>query len=483
MLLEISTFVIYFALIIGATLLTYHRQKSDTDFVIGDRSLSFWLTALSAHASDMSSWLFMAYPAVIFTQGFFNIWLAIGLIVFMFLNWQFIAPKIRKITGKNNNLTLNAYFESRFDNKTKSLRTTSSVISFFYYLFYICAGLVSLGLLVESLFNLNYTIGITLGLVLVVFYVFLGGYTTVAWIDLFQGFFLLGVILFIPFYIIGDIGSIDPIILAIKQKKLLSSFFPNFSITTIIQVIFICCGWGIGYFGQPHIITKFMGIKNVDDMKKAQYLGVSWQILALFGATLLGLIGIYMFPKGLPNPELIVLEIVKISLIPFFSGLVLCAILAATTNVIAAQILVVASSLAEDFYKRLFHKKATNKELLKVSRLSVILTAIIAYAIAFNKPSSIYKLVLYAWSGLGAAFGPLLLISLYYKKITKKAAFAGILSGGICASIWPFINSLFEFDIPQLIPSFILSCIFIFVISFFTQKNYKCNDTNISIKY
>jgi sodium/proline symporter len=468
--LELSTLIIYFIAIILIAFLSYKKQKSDTTFVLGNRSLNFWLTALSAHASDMSSWLFMGYPMVIFTQGLFNAWAAIGLIIFMFLNWQFIAPKIRSATGKMNNLTMYAYFESRFKDTSRILRTTSATLSFFFYIFYITSGVVGLGLLVESLFGLNYTTGITIGLLIVVFYVFLGGYITVAWIDLFQGFFLLSIILLIPIILISKIGGFIPIFDTMKMQNLTTSLFPEFSSKTFINIIFIAIGWGLGYFGQPHITTKFMGIKNVKEMPKAKYVGISWQTLALLGATLFGIIGIYIFPNGIANPQLVILDIVKNSLTPFFAALILCAILAATTNVMAAQILVVASSLAEDFYKGLFKKTATHLQTLWVSKISVIIVAIIAYIIAYFKISTIYELVLYSWSGLGASFGPLLLISLYYKKTSRLGAFMGILIGGVVAGIWPFINTKLNWNIPSLIPGFILSLITIYLFSFIKEK-------------
>ncbi len=469
-LIQISTFISYFFAILLVAFLSYRKQKSDTTYVLGNRSLNFWLTALSAHASDMSSWLFMGYPMIIFTTGLFNIWAAIGLTVFMFMNWHFIAPKIRTATGKMNNLTMYAYFESRFQDTSGIIRTLSATLSFIFYIFYITSGLVGLGLLIESLFGLSYTIGITIGLLIVVFYVFLGGYITVAWIDLFQGFFLLGIILFIPILLISKIGGFTPIFNAMQIQNLTTSLFPSFSTKTFLEIIFISMGWGLGYFGQPHIITKFMGIKNVKEMPKAKYVGISWQILALGGATLLGIIGIYTFPQGLENPQLVALEIVKTSLAPFFAALILCAILAATTNVMAAQILVVASSLAEDFYKGLFRKKATHGQVLTASRLSVIGVAIIGYIIAYFKISTIYQLVLYSWSGLGASFGPLLLISLYYKKINRIGAFMGILVGGVTAGIWPVVNSKLALNIPPLIPGFILSLLSIYLFSFVTQK-------------
>ncbi|NGX32961.1 MAG: hypothetical protein K1060chlam4_01018, partial [Candidatus Anoxychlamydiales bacterium] len=240
-----------------------------------------------------------------------------------------------------------------------------------------------------------------------------------------------------------------------------------------LEIIFIALGWGLGYLGQPHIITKFMGIKNVKDMPKAKWVGISWQALALGGATLLGIIGIYIFPNGLQNPELISLDLVKTTMLPFFSALILCAILAATTNVMAAQILVVASSLGEDFYKGLFKKNATHRQTLIASRLSVIFVAVIAYVIAYFKISTIYKLVLYAWSGLGSSFGPLLLISLYYRKVNKLSAFMGILTGGITAGIWPLINTKLAIDVPPMIPGFILSSIAIYLFSLVKEKPLK----------
>jgi sodium/proline symporter len=467
-LLELSAFAIYFTAILSIALLTYKKQKTDTDFVIGNRSLNYWLTALSAQASDMSSWLFMAYPALIFAGGVFNAWIAIGLITMMFFNWHFIAPKIRIATEKTNSLTLNTYFEMRFHDKG-GLRIISSILSVLFFSFYISAFLVSLGYLVDSLFNINYLIGITIGLAIVVFYVFLGGYRTVAWIDLFQGFFLMGIILFIPLYLIYLIHGISPITEAIKIKNLTLSFFPDYSINTWTNILFLFAGWGLGYFGQPHIITKFMGIKKVENMHKAKYVGLSWQILSLFGATLIGLIGTYLFPT-LPNPELITLEIVKNNLHPLFRGLVLCAILATTTNVMAAQFLVIASTLSEDFYKKFFHKQASHKEVLWVSRYSIILVAIFAYAIAFFKISTIYNLVLYSWSGLGSAFGPLLIFSLYTKNTSKKCAYAGMLTGGIISAVWPLFNTLLAITVPPMIPGFMASSLVILSISFIENK-------------
>lgn len=470
--LEITTLIIYFCILLAVAYFSYQKQRTDTDFIIGNRSLNFWLTALSAHASDMSSWLFLGYPAMIFTSGMVGAWAAIGLTVFMFLNWHFIAPRIRVATEQSDSLTLNAYFESRYNDRSGSIRIVSGIMSILYFTIYISSGLMGLGILVESLFNLPYLAGISIGLFIVVIYVFAGGYRTIAWIDLFQGFFLLAVIVFIPTILLVRIGGIGPIMHAVDIQHLSTSLIPDWSPKTLLTVILTALGWGLGYFGQPHIITKFMGIKHVSEMAKAKWLGISWQFITLSAATLVGLIGIYFFPNGLEDPQRVILEIVKETLPAFFAVLVLCAIVAATTNVMAAQILVVASNLSEDFYKKIFRSAATKTELLWVSRFSVLLIALIAFSIAFFKISTIYQLVLYAWSGLGASFGPILLLSLYRKSINRNGAFVGILMGGLTTAIWPFIAQIYHWELASsLVVGFIVSIFSIELVSYLTRPS------------
>lgn len=471
--LQKSTFAGYFLAMAAIVFFSYQKQKSDKDYLIGNRSLNFWLTALSAHASDMSSWLFLGYPALIFTTGLFSAWAAIGLTFFMFLNWQFIAPRIRTATEQMESLTLSGYFETRFSDTSGSIRLVSGLMSVLFFTFYITSGLVGMGVLVESLLNMPYIFGITLGAFIVMAYVFMGGYWTIAWIDLFQGFFLLGVILFIPLYLLSTHGGLTPVMHAVKMKNLSTSLFPDFSFWTFWQIVMTSAGWGLGYLGQPHIITKFMGIRRVEDMSKAKYLGVSWQAIALASATLIGLLGIYIFPQGLVSPEQVILNIVKATLFPFIAGLVICAILAATTNVMAAQILVVASNLSEDFYRRVFRRYASSKELLWVSRGGVVFISLVSFIIAYFKISTIYALVLYSWSGLGASFGPLLLLSLYRKNLNKYGAFAGILVGGSVAAVWPYFQDHYQIPVPSLVISFILSALAIELVSLLMRKRLK----------
>lgn len=473
--IQLGSFFTYFIILSLIAYFSSHKIKSESDFIIGNRSLNFWLTALSAHASDMSSWLFLGYPALIFTTGLTGAWAAIGLVVCMFLNWHFIAPKLRIATEKTNSLTISAFFENRFADQSGVIRIISAIMSIFFFTFYISSGLVGMGILVESLFGLNYTFGISIGLITVAGYVFFGGYKTIAWIDLFQGFFLLTVIILIPTILLLKIGGLNPIFTAVAKKNLATTLLPNFSFKTISEQIMIALGWGLGYFGQPHILTKFMGIEKTSEMNKAKYLGISWQTLALTSATLIGLIAIYTVEGNQTNPEQVILEIVKTTLPAFFSGLVLCAILAATTNVMAAQILVVASNLSEDFYRKITRKSLSAQSLVSISRKSVLIVAIIAYLIAFFKISTIYELVLYSWSGLGASFGPLILLSLYTKHITKQGAICGILTGGISSAIWYSINQAYNLNIEPLVVSFTLGTIVILAVSKLTRKKTSTN--------
>ncbi len=470
MLTEFIAIGLYIAILCFIGFSSYRRGQTSSDFIIGGRSMNFWVTALAAHASDMSSWIFMAYPAVIFATGLFNIWTSVGLTLFMFLNWHFIAPKIRYASEKYNSMTFSTFFESRFADSSGWLRIITAVMLFIYYTIYISAGLQGLGLLIESLFPLPYHAAILLGLCIVVPYLFIGGYVTLAWTDLFQGIFLLIVISFVPLYIWPHIGGWQGIVKGATLKNISLSLLPSYDLKGFLTVFFIMTSWGLGYFGMPHIVTKFMGIKNVDEMYKSKYVGISWQIVALCFSSLIGLIAIPYFIKGISDPQLIFIQMTENFFPSFIATFILCAILGVTITTMDSQILVLASSITEDFYKRVIRKKASSKELLLVSRISIFLIAILAYFIAAEKSQSIFSLVSYAWFGLGASFGPLMIFSLYSNKINKYGAWAGVLSGGTIAGIWPLLSPYFPLEIPTLIPGFAISSICIFFFSKITSK-------------
>ena len=317
---EILAIVLYFACLFAVGFFSYRKQQTDTDFIMGGRSLGYWLTALAAHASDMSSWLFIAYPASIFIGGMKEAWTGIGLFVCMFLNWQFIAPKIRTATEQFNSLTFSSFFENRLGDRSGLIRVFTALILFVFYTIYISSGLVGLGLLLETLFGMPYSVGVLVGIVIVIPYVFVGGYATLAWIDLFQGLFLMCVIIFVPLFLLPHVGGWAGIHAAATAKNLSFALFPHFNFHSISEVLLMSFGWGLGYFGQPHIVTKFMGIRNVHDIVKSKYIGMSWMFLSLSAATLVGLVGIAYFQAS-HDPQLMFIDMVKNSFPAFIVGL------------------------------------------------------------------------------------------------------------------------------------------------------------------
>lgn len=449
------SFFLYFALLLFIGLISHKRQTSSADFIVGNRSLNFWLTALTAHASDMSSWLFMAFPAALFIGGLPSIWIALGLIVGMFINWQYVAQKLREETEKYNSFTLSTYFERRFGDTSGILRTLTAVMTLFFMTVYLSSGLYGMGLLFDSLFGINFYIGLMIASLVVVTYTFTGGFITVAWTDFFQGIFLLGAIVIVPFLAFQQIGGWHAVEESAAHAHISLHLAKDYSFDTFLTIILLAAGWGLGYFGQPHIVTKFMGIQHPGEIYKSKYLGISWQTITLGAAAITGLIGIAFFQNNLHDKELVFVEMVKQIFNPYLGGFILCGIIAANMSTMDSQLLVSASVLAEDIYKHLFHRHASAATLLRASRLSVLVVALLSLLLAFTVSSTIMEMVQYAWSGLGSSFGPLVLMSLYSKTTNRYGAMLGILAGGSIAALWPLLNPLVtSYPIPSMIPGF-----------------------------
>lgn len=465
----------YISILIGIGYLAYHKQTSSADFIVGNRSLNFWVTALSAHASDMSAWLFMAFPAAVFLGGFSQMWIAVGLLGGMFLNWQFIAKRLRVETEKYESNTLSTYFERRFHDYSGTIKILTAAMTVFFLTWYLSAGLIAMGLVFESVLGIDYYVGLTVATVVIVGYTFTGGFTTVAWTDLFQAIFLLFMIILVPFIAFLTLPNGYGTITATAEANGINlGLMPDISIESSLTILFLVLGWGLGYFGQPHIVTKFMGIQNANDMHKSKYVGMSWEIFALLASAAVGIVGIAYFGEGLRNPELVFVEMVKSLFNPLTAGFVLCGVIAANMSTMDSQILVCASVLSEDGYKHLIRKNASSMELLAVSRICVVLVAILSLMMAFSKSSTVLDAVLYAWSGLGCAFGPLLIMSLYSRTANKYGAVAGIITGGLLAGCWQFINPFItEYRVPAMIPGFFISMGVIFAVSKLTAVEAK----------
>ena len=457
-------FGIYFCILLAIGLFFYFKSKTESNFILGNRSVNYWVTAISAQSSDMGSWLFLAFPAAIYSKGLIELWTAIGLVVFMFLNWQFIAPRLRTQTEQYKSLTLTSYFNNKYGS-AGLIGLISALITVLFFTFYIASGLVGLGRLFESAFGLDYYTGIVLGLLSAIIYILIGGYVAVAWCNLFQGLFLLAAIVIVPVYALFKLGSVQTIIDAAHAKNVSLSLLPEGA--SIWTILFLAAGWGLGYFGQPHILVNFMGIDDVKKIRFAKYIGITWQIIVLAAAAAIGLIALPFFiSTPLPNPELLFVLMTKSLFFPLLAGFILCGILAATLSSMNTQILIAGTVIAEDIYKKIFNRQASSHMVVWVSRVVVVAVSISALFIARNNSNTVYDLVNYAWSGLGSAFGPLVLLSLYSDKVTKQGALCGILTGALVSALWPYLNT----GILPMVPGFTSSFIAIVTVSFLSKK-------------
>ncbi len=447
----------------------YFKTHNLNDYVLGGRNLGPTVTALSAGASDMSGWLLLGLPGMIYTSGFNGIWLAIGLVIGAYLNWHYVAKKLRITTQQlNNAITIPDYLSNRFNDKGSLLRVITAIVILLFYTLYTSSGLVGGAKLFEATFNLAYQDALLIGSIIIISYTFLGGYNAVSWTDFIQGILMLLALLITPLVVIFELGGLQ------QGLNLIQTNAPEhlniFSGATLISIISLMA-WGLGYFGQPHILVRFMSIKHENDIAKAKTIGMSWMILSVLGSLCVGFFGYaYVLASGIEmhDSEKVFITLTQLLFQPWIAGFLLAAILAAIMSTIDSQLLVSSSVLTRDIYQALFRKQASDKELVWVGRATVIIIAIIALALSFNENSSVLSLVSYAWAGFGAAFGPLIILSLYNKHINKSGALAGILTGSITVIIWKNLTGGI-FDLYELFPSFILAWLAILIVSRLTK--------------
>lgn len=457
----LSAFMLYVCTLIGIALFFYKKNASAHNFMLGDRSVNYWVTAIATQATDMGSWLFMGLPAAVYTVGLFEAWTAIGLVVGMFLTWTFIAPKLRIDTGSRESLTLPSYFAHRFNDTSGSLQLTGALLCVLFSVFYIASGLVGLSLLFESTLGVSHQVGIMASLSTAVLYTLIGGFVAIAWCDMFQGIFLLCMIVLVPvyayFYLPDGIAHIVRVAQAGNKSLSLVG-----SLKDTVGAILLAAGWGLGYFGQPHILMNFMGIDDPQKIKYAKRVGITWQILVLTSSVAVGLMGIGFFNNTLDNPQLVFIRLVTQLFHPFCAGFILCAVLAATLSTVDSLILGSGATIAVDLYKEFINKQATSQRMLLVSRLGCLTVSGIALYVAWENTLTIHKLVNYAWAGLGSSFGPLVILSLYSERVTKQGALAGMIVGGLVSALWPY-------DLP-LVPGFCIGMFIIYMVSLATKK-------------
>ncbi|HCM47045.1 MAG TPA: sodium/proline symporter PutP, partial [Colwellia sp.] len=429
---------LYFIVMLLIGLYAYKKSTSDVaGYMLGGRSLSPSVAALSAGASDMSGWMLMGLPGAMYISGVSSLWIAIGLVLGAFLNYLVVAPRLRTYTEiANDSITLPDFFENRFNDKSRLLRIVSSVVIVVFFTLYTSSGVVAGGKLFESSFGLNYEVGLYVTASVVVAYTLFGGFLAVSLTDFVQGCIMFVALILVPVVAISEVGGLAEMKSTIEMiNPDLLNIFSGVSVISIISAM----AWGLGYFGQPHIIVRFMAIRSVKEMPTARRIGMSWMIVAIIGAMATGLAGIsYVAKTGmkLGDAETIFIVLSQLLFSPLIAGFLLAAILAAIMSTISSQLLVTSSSLTGDFYQAFLHRDASEKQLVLVGRISVFVVALVAIYLAYDRDSSILSLVSNAWAGFGAAFGPVIIGCLYWKDMTRNGALAGMLSGAITVLIW-----------------------------------------------
>lgn len=450
----------------------YKRSTSFSAYVLADRQLGYGVTALSAQASDMSGWLLMGLPGYAFLSGVEAIWIAVGLALGTWVNWNWVAKRIRVYSSMaGDSKTIPAFLEHRFNDSSHIIRLVTSFFILVFFLIYTASGFVAGAKLFASLMHVPYLIALLISALIIVSYTFLGGFNAVSWTDFVQGSIMFMAVVIVPVLTIAHSGGIFESVESLRMynPELLNPFTnrvgDNLSLLTLISLL----AWGLGYFGQPHILARFMAINDARNLRKSKRIAMIWVIISLFFALLIGLFGIVWFQGQLNDPEKIFLVLVQEHFSSWFSGFLLAAVLAAVMSTADSQLLVTSTSLTEDIYAVFFRKTASDKELLLFSRFAVLFIAVLAFFIAASPNNGVLDLVSFAWGGFGASLGPVILFSLYYGKTTKQGALWGIISGGLVAFVWKYLDGGI-FDLYEIVPGFFVSCGTIFFVSFFTQK-------------
>lgn len=467
---SISAIGVYMAILLAIGYYSYRKTTDISDYMIGGRGLGPMVTALSAGASDMSGWMLMGLPGAVYTTGISSLWLGIGLTIGAYFNYLLLAPRFRVYTEvANDSLTVPDYLENRFKDKSNMLRLVSGVIILVFFVLYVSSGIVAGGKLFESIYHSTYTTGVVVTLSVVVLYTYFGGFLAVSLTDCFQGALMFVVLVAVPVVAYMNIGA-TPGEFVHKVTAIDPALFDMFRGTSLATIIGFLA-WGLGYFGQPHIIVRFMAIKSSSELKSARRIGIAWMAIGLLGAVASGLIGLVYFTQNnmpLKDAETVFLRLGDILFHPFITGIILAAVLAAIMSTISSQLLVCASSITRDFYLTFLNKEASDKQQMMIGKMSVLIVAAIATFFAYLPNKTILNIVGQAWAGFGSSFGPVLLLSLYWKRMTKWGALSGMAVGGLTVIIW-IVSGLSTY-LYEMVPGFILSFIATIVISLMTEK-------------
>jgi SSS family solute:Na+ symporter/sodium/proline symporter len=477
----------YFVLMIGIGLYAWRKSTSNvSEFMLGGRNLPPAVAALSAGASDMSGWMLMGLPGAVYLAGFSAVWIAVGLTIGAWANYRLVAPRLRAYTEiADDAVTIPDYLEKRFEDRSRSLRVIASLVIVIFFTLYTSAGLVAGGKLFEASFGYDYRLGLILTASVVVLYTLFGGFLAVSLTDFVQGCIMFIALVLVPIVAIAAVGGWEDMQAATTAID--PDYFNWFAGVSTLGIL-SSLAWGLGYFGQPHIIVRFMAVRSVRDMPMTRRIGMSWMIVTVIGAVLCGIGGLaYVTQTGiaLVDPETIFIVLSQTLFHPYIAGFLLAAILAAIMSTISSQLLVSSSSLTEDFYKTFYRRHASQSELVMVGRVATLAVAIVAVFLALDRSSSILSLVGNAWAGFGAAFGPVILLSLHWRRMTRQGALAGIVGGAATVLIWLYAPFTIVGQPPtelvyEIIPGFLVSTIAAVAVSLFGKPAPERLDRNFS---
>jgi sodium/proline symporter len=451
------TFIVYLLLVLYLGVRAYRRTHNIGDYILGGRKLGPVVTALSVGASDMSGWLLLGLPGAIYLSGVREIWIGVGLIIGAAFNWWYVARPLRVYSElANNSLTLPDYFENRFQDTTRLLRLLSAVVILLFFTFYTASGLVGGAILFSNSFGMDYFVALYLGGFIIVAYTFVGGFLAVSWTDAIQATLMLAALLITPAVVISAAGGPAELWLRMEQVTAGStSWLSGVGLLGLISLL----AWGLGYMGQPHILARFMAAESPRKLLPARRIAMSWMVIVLFGSVTTGMAGmVYFAEQPLSNPETVFISLSQALFNPWVAGVITAAILSAIMSTIDSQLLVSSSVISEDFYRVFVRQQAGDKELLLVSRVAVVIIALLALIIASDPQSRVLDLVSYAWAGFGAAFGPIVLFSLLWRKMSATGALIGMFVGAITVVVWSNLSGGL-FDLYEIVPGFLFASI------------------------
>ena len=489
---EMISLAAYFILMMAIGVYAYRKSTSDvSEYMLGGRKLHPAVGALSAGASDMSGWMLMGLPGAVYVSGFGAAWIAVGLTIGAYLNYRFVAPRLRIYTEMaNDSITIPDFFENRFNDTSHALRLISALVIIVFFTLYTSAGIVAGGKLFEASFGVDYRLGLFITAGVVLAYTVIGGFLAVSLTDFMQGCIMFAALIVVPvvaLFVVGGWSAAETIVMeaapALNTDSSTgpdrSSYFSWTEGVTALGLISLL-SWGLGYFGQPHIIVRFMAIRSLKDVATARLIGMSWMIVTVVGAVLVGFAGVAYVQQNnlqdaLSDPETIFILLSQTLFNPLVSGLLLAAILAAIMSTISSQLLVSSSSLTEDIYKTFLKRNASQSELVLIGRLATVIVSLIAVLLAFDRSSNILSLVSNAWAGFGAAFGPIIILSLFWRGITRDGALAGMVAGALTVLFWLYapvtINGAsLSATLYEIVPGFIMAFVAAVLVSVFGRN-------------